>query len=87
MRRLCDKPILIIACRKLNALITTFVDDAVEFSFQVSDINQELLFLATISSAVQADEPPGVDALEFMVDKVLDAPFQPVDLPVLFLLH
>ena len=38
-------------------------------------------------SAVKADEAPGDDALELVVDDALDIPFQALGLPELFLLH
>jgi hypothetical protein len=68
-----------------DALITAFVDDAVEFAFQVSHILEQLIFLAVVVSVVKADEPPGVDAMELLVDEAFDIPFQPLDLLALLL--
>ena len=71
----------------LEALITALVDDAMKFSLQVSNINQELVFLGVMVSVVKADEPPGVDAVELSFDEVFDIPFQALGLPALFLLY
>ena len=71
----------------LDALITALVDDAVEFSLQVSHILEQLIFIAVVGSVVKADEPPGVDALELGVDEAFDIPFQALGLPALFLLY
>ncbi|MCX5947385.1 MAG: hypothetical protein NTY67_04115 [Cyanobacteria bacterium] len=38
-------------------------------------------------SVVKADEPPGVDAVELVVDEAFDIPFQPLSLPALLLLY
>ena len=70
-----------------DALITALVDDAVESSFQVSDILWQLIFIAVVVSAVKADEPPGVDAVELTFGEVFDIPFQALGLPALFLLY
>ena len=70
-----------------DTLITALVDDAVEFSFQVSHILWQRIFFAVVVSVVKADEPPGVDALELPFYEVFDIPFQPLGLPALFLLY
>ena len=70
-----------------DALVTALVDDAVEFSLQVSHIQEQLIFLGVVVSVVKADEPPGVDALELVVDEAFDIPFQALGLPALFLLY
>ena len=70
----------------LDALITALVDDAVEFSFQVSGILWQLIFVAVATSAVKANEPPGVDAVELAFDEAFDIPFQSLGLLVLLLL-
>jgi len=64
----------------LNGLITGLKDDAVEFPFQVSHILEQLTLLAVVVSVVKADEPPGVDAMELVVDEAFDIPFQPLGL-------
>ena len=71
----------------LDALVTALVDDAVEFPLQVSHIQEQLIFLGVVVSVVKADEPPGVDALELVVDEAFDIPFQALGLPALFLLY
>ena len=71
----------------LEARITALVDDAMQFAFQVSDIPQQLIFFAVVVSVVKADEPPGVDAMELVVDEAFDASFQALGLPALFLLY
>ena len=38
-------------------------------------------------SVVKADEPPGVDAVELIVNKVFDISFQLLGLPALLLLY
>jgi hypothetical protein len=38
-----------------------------------------------VVSVVKADEPPGADAVELIVDEALDFPFQPLGLLALFL--
>ena len=40
-----------------------------------------------VVSVVKADKPPGVDAVELIVDEVFDIPFQALGLPTLFLLY
>ena len=71
----------------LEARITALVDDAMQFAFQVSDIPQQLIFFAVVVSVVKADEPPGANDLELAFDEAFDIPFQPLGLPVLFLLY
>jgi len=71
----------------LDGLITAFVDDAVEFSLQVSHILEQLIFLAVVVSVVKADEPPGFDAVELVVDEAFDIPFQLLGLLVVLLLY
>ena len=36
---------------------------------------------------MKVDEPPGVDAVELVVDEAFDIPFQPLGLPALLLLY
>ena len=38
-------------------------------------------------SVTKADEPPGVDTLELVVDELLDSPFQPLSLLAVLLLY
>jgi hypothetical protein len=71
----------------LDGLITGLKDDAVEFPFQVSHILEKLVFLAVVVSVVKVDEPPGVDAMELVVNEAFDIPFQPLGLPALLLLY
>ena len=71
----------------LDGLVTGLKDDAVEFPFQVSHILEQLIFLTVVVSVVKADEPPGVDAVELVVDEALDIPFQLLGLPALLLLY
>ena len=70
----------------LDALITAPVDDAVEFSLQIGNILEQLIFFAVVVSVVKADEPPGVDAVELVVDKAFDIPLEALGLPALLLL-
>jgi len=60
----------------LDGLVTGLKDDAVEFAFQVGNILEQLIFLAVVVSVVEADEPPGVDAMELVVDEAFNIPFQ-----------
>jgi len=71
----------------LDGLITGLKNDAVEFSLQVSHILEQLIFLAVVVSVVKADEPPGVDAVELIVDEAFDIPFQPLGLLAVLLLY
>jgi len=73
--------------RTLDALITALVNNAVEFAFQVSHIIQQLVFVAVVVSVVKADEPPGVDAMELIVDEALDIAIQLLRLPALLLMY
>ena len=71
----------------LDALITALVDDAVEFSLQISNILEQLIFLAVVVSVVETDEPPGADAVELVVDEALDIPSQLLGLLAVLLLY
>ena len=71
----------------LDGLITALVDDAMQFSPEVGNVNQELVFLAVVVSVVKADEPPGADAMELVVDEAFDIPFQPLGLLAVLVLH
>jgi len=71
----------------LDGLITALVDDAVEFSFQVGNVLDQLIFFAVVVSVVKADEPPGADAVELVVDEAFDIPFQPLGLLAVFLMY
>ena len=71
----------------LDALVTAPVDDAVKFTFQVTHILEQLIFLAVVVSVVKADEPPGADAMELIVDEAFDIPFQPLRLLAVFLMY
>ena len=48
------------------------VDDALQFSLQVSHILKQLIFLAVVVSVVEADKPPRADAVELTRDKAFD---------------
>ena len=71
----------------LDDLVTGLKDNAVEFSFQVSHILEQLIFLAVVVSVVKTDEPPSIDVVELVVDEAFDIPFQPLGLPTLLLLY
>jgi len=71
----------------LDGLVTAHVDDAVEFSLQVCNVLQQLIFLAVVVSVVKADKPPGADVVELIVDEAFDIPFQPLGLLAVFLLY
>jgi len=58
-----------------------------QFSLEVGNIIQELVFLAVVISVVKADEPPGVDAVELVVDEALDISLQPLGLLAVFLMY
>ena len=68
-----------------DGLITALVEDAVEFSLQVSYILQQLIFPAVMVSVMEADQPPGADAVELIVNEAFDIPFQSLGLLALFL--
>jgi hypothetical protein len=59
----------------------------VQFSLQVSYILEELVFFAVVVSVVKADEPPGADAMELIVDEVLDISLETLGLLSLFCLY
>ena len=71
----------------LDGLVTGLKDDAVEFSFQVGNILEQLIFLAVVVSVVETNKPPGVDAMELTCDEAFDIPFQPLGLAALLLLY
>ncbi len=58
-----------------------------EFSFQVSHILEKLIFFAVVVSVVNADEPPGADAVELTFDEVFDIQLQSLSLRALLLLY
>ena len=64
----------------LDALITALVDDALEFSLQVSYILEQLIFFAVVVSVMEADQPPGADAMELVVDEAFDIPLEALGL-------
>jgi len=70
----------------LDGLVTGLKNDAVEFSLQVSHILEQLIFLAVVISVVKADEPPGADVVELVVDEALDISFQPLGLLTVLML-
>ena len=71
----------------LDGLITALVDDAVELSFQISHILEQLIFLAVVVSVVETNKPPGADAMELACDEAFDASFQPLGLLAVLLLR
>jgi uncharacterized membrane protein YeaQ/YmgE (transglycosylase-associated protein family) len=71
----------------LDGLITAFVDDAMKFSLQVSHILEQLIFLAVVVSVVKADEPPGVNTVQLIVDEALNVSLQPLGLLAVLLLY
>lgn len=71
----------------LDGLVTGLKDDAVEFAFQVGNILEQLIFFAVVVSVVETNKPPGVDAMELIVNKVFDILLQPLGLPALLLLY
>ena len=71
----------------LDGLITALVDDAVELTFEVSHILEQLIFLAVMVSVVETDKPPGVDALELAFDEAFDISLEALGLlPLLSLI-
>jgi hypothetical protein len=78
---------IVILTNTLDGLITALVDDAVEFSLEVSHILQQLIFLAVVASVVKANEPPRADALELIVNEMFDIPFQPMGLLAVLMLY
>ena len=71
----------------LDALITALINDAAQFSFQVSHILEQLIFLDVVASVVKADEPPGVDAMQLVVDEVFDVSLEALGLLAVLLLY
>ena len=71
----------------LDGLITALVDDPMQFSLEVGNINKEMVFLAVVISLVKDDEPPGDNTLKLIVDKVFDIPCQPLGLLALLLVY
>ena len=71
----------------LDGAVTALVDDAVELPFQVGNILEQLIFLAVVVSVVETNKPPGVDAVELVVDEAFDIPFQPLGLMAVLLLY
>ena len=56
-----------------DGLITGFVDDAVQFAFEVLSIIEHLLLLSFAFAVVKGHQPVGVDALlEVVVDELSD---------------
>ena len=70
-----------------DGLIAALIDDAMQLSLQVSYILQQLIFPAVMVSAMEADEPPGADALELIVNEAFDIPFEALGLLAPFYLH
>ena len=70
-----------------DGLITALVDDAMQFSLEVCNIMEQLILLAVVVSVVKADEPPGADAVELVVDEALDISLQSLGLLAVLVLH
>ena len=70
-----------------DGLITALVDNAMQFSLQVSHILDLPIFLGVVVSVVKADEPPRADAVELIVYEAFDIPFEAPGLLALFYLH
>ena len=64
----------------LDALGTGLKNDAIQFSFEVDNILEQLIFFAMVVSGATADEPPRVDVMEFALDEALNIPFEGVGL-------
>ena len=58
-----------------------------QFSLQVSVILYQLIFFAVVVLVVKADEPPGVDAVDPVVDEAFDIAFQPLGLLAVLLFY
>jgi len=71
----------------LDGAVTAFEDDAVEFAFQVSHILEQLILLAVVVPVVKADEPPGADAVELVMDKALDISLEALGLLAVILVY
>jgi len=71
----------------LDGLITALINDAMEFSLQVSHILEQLIFLAVVVSVVKADEPPGADAVELIVYEAFDISLEALGLLAVLLLY
>lgn len=78
---------VVILSSTLDGLITALVDDAMQFSLEVGNILEQLIFLAVVVAVVKADEPSGADAMELVVDEAFDIPFQPLGLLAVILLY
>jgi len=76
----------ILSCT-LDGLITALINDAMKFSLQVSHILEQLIFIAVVVSVVKADEPPGADAEELVVDEAFDISLEALGLLAVFLLY
>ena len=71
----------------LDALITALINDAMQFSLEVGNILEQLIFFAVVVSVVKANKPPRVDTLELTCDEAFDISLQTVGLLSLFLLY
>ena len=58
-----------------------------QFSLELGNILEQLIFFAVVVSVVKADEPPGADVMELANNEALDIPLQTVGLLSLFLLY
>ena len=60
----------------LDALITGFIDDAVQFAFEVLGVLQHLLLLGFACGVVKRNQPVGIDGVaEVLVNELPDASF------------
>ena len=60
----------------LDALITGFIDDAVQFAFEVLGVLQHLLLLDFVVGVVKRNQPVGIDGVaEVLANELPDASF------------
>ena len=58
-----------------------------QFSLEVGNILEQLIFFAVVVPVVKANEPPGTDIMELDNNEALDIPLQTLGLLSLFLLY
>ena len=64
-----------------DGLITGFVDDALQFAFEVLSIIEHLLLLSFAFAVVKGHQPVGIDAgAQVLVNEGPDAPFKALGL-------
>jgi len=67
-----QQPWIRIFTSTLDALITALINDAMQFSLEVGNILEQLIFFAVVVSVVKANKPPRVDTLELITDESFD---------------